>query len=165
MSFKIIETQEAFDEAIKERLERQSRKFDSEKEELIKKYEGYLSPEDVTKLKASYEDKEKKFNDSMSSQNDKYKELESKLEEANRKVSGYEKDALRLKVALANGIPYELAGKLDGDTEEELADDAKKLAAFVGNGKKAEPRFNPSESDVDGVEKAFLEKNPGLKID
>ena len=39
MAFKTIETQEQFDEAIKERLERES-----------KKYEGYMSPSDVAKL-------------------------------------------------------------------------------------------------------------------
>ena len=38
--FKVIETQEQFDEAIKERLTR-------EREKVEKEYEGYLSPKDV----------------------------------------------------------------------------------------------------------------------
>ena len=164
MSFKVIETQEELDNIVQERLDKVFKKHKGEMVELEKKFEGYLSPEDAQKLKASYEDKEKELNGSLSSKDEKYKEIEAKLAEANKKISGYELDSIRLKVALSNGIPYELAGKLEGKTEKELTTDAKKLASFMGQGTKNEPRFNPSDSDVDGVEKAFLEKNPGLKI-
>ncbi len=44
MSFKKIETQEEFDEAIKERLVREN-----------KKYEGWTSPEQLQQLKDGYE--------------------------------------------------------------------------------------------------------------
>ena len=46
--FKVIETQEAFDEAVKERLARKDK-------EMSEKYKGYLSPDDVSKMKEEYE--------------------------------------------------------------------------------------------------------------
>ena len=44
--FKAIETQEAFDAAIKARLERNTRTVT---EEVTKKYEGYISPDEAKK--------------------------------------------------------------------------------------------------------------------
>ena len=44
--FKIIDTQEAFDAAIKERLERQRKTVT---EEVTKKYEGWISPDEAGK--------------------------------------------------------------------------------------------------------------------
>lgn len=46
--FKPIETQEAFDAAIRSRLERNTRTVT---EEVTKKYEGYLSPDEVAAAK------------------------------------------------------------------------------------------------------------------
>ena len=43
---KVIDTQEAFDSAIKSRLERNTKTVT---EEVTKKFEGYLSPEDFSK--------------------------------------------------------------------------------------------------------------------
>lgn len=43
-SFKVIETQEEFDARISERLKR-------DRESFAKKYEGYISPEDLSKIK------------------------------------------------------------------------------------------------------------------
>ena len=44
--FKVIDTQEAFDAAIKERLERQRKAVT---DEVTKKYEGWISPEEAGK--------------------------------------------------------------------------------------------------------------------
>ena len=49
--FKVIDTQEAFDSAIKSRLERNTKTVT---EEVTKKFEGYLSPEDFSKKTESF---------------------------------------------------------------------------------------------------------------
>ena len=49
MAFEPIETQEAFDAAIKSRIDRNTK---SVTDEVTKKYEGYISPEDASKQTA-----------------------------------------------------------------------------------------------------------------
>ena len=168
MSFTVIETQEQLDAVIKERLERQASKHSKELAELKAKYEGYLSPDDVTKLKASYEDKVNELNGSISSNADKQKEFETQLAEANKKLSQYQRESMQVRVAMSNGIPYELASRLTGSTEEELTEDAKKLASFVSStsqvASQKSPSFNPSQNEVDGVTARFKELNPNLKF-
>ena len=166
MPFKPIETQEEFDALIKDRLAKQKAKFEEEKAEITKKYEGYLSPEDVEKAKKSYEDKVTALNASISERDEKEKTLQTQLDEANAKNSKYESSALKMRVALSNGIPYELADRLNGTTEEELTVDAKKMASLFGSSHTPQntPEYTPSNGDTDGVTQAFKKLNPTLKI-
>lgn len=69
---------------------------------------------------------------------DQIDELEGTLDDLKEQLDTTEAEreaarmkALRLEVATKAGIPAELAGKLDGETEEELADDAERLKAFL----------------------------------
>ncbi|MBR7039923.1 MAG: DUF4355 domain-containing protein, partial [Oscillospiraceae bacterium] len=108
--FKIIDTQEAFDAAVKERLERQKKAVTAEVE---KRYEGYLSPDDAKKLNEA---------------------LDAAKQESARLTA--ERDTLRLdavKVRIAHeaGLPQALAGRLAGDTEDAIRKDAEALAAAV----------------------------------
>lgn len=57
-------------------------------------------------------------------------DAEAKAREAGEngeKVTALEADVLRLRVALKHGLPEELAGRLQGGSEEELLEDAEKL--------------------------------------
>ena len=166
MPFKPIETQEDLDALIKDRLAKQKAKFEEEKAEILKKYEGYLSPEDVEKAKTSYEDKVNALNTSISERDEKEKVLQAQLDEANAKNSQYEVSALKMRVALSNGIPYELADRLNGTTEEELIADAKQMASLFGSSQTTQttPEYTPSNGDADGVTEAFRKLNPTLKI-
>lgn len=60
-----------------------------------------------------------------------YEAAVAKQEEAEAKAKGLELDALKTKVAAAVKLPAELAGRLQGETEEELTEDAKLLAAAL----------------------------------
>ncbi len=147
--FKAIETQEALDAIIKSRLERNTR---SVTEEVTKKFEGYLSPDDV-----------KKHTDQIEALNAKLKESETKIADLTAKNSAYEAASVKAKIAQEAGLPLELASRLSGSTEEELKKDAQALAELV-KPKHQQHRFNPEGSEgVSGVEKAFYAKNPGLK--
>lgn len=160
MAFKPIETQEELDRIITERLERDR-----------KKYEGYMSAEDVQKLKNTYES-------NMQTETDKYSTLEKERDDLLTKVKGYEVGTLKTKVALANGLPIGVTDYLKGETEEELTESAKALSSMFTT-PKAEPKPEPTEPEgtpsapigtnaqggtIDGVEKRFMELNPNLKI-
>ena len=165
MPFKPIETQEELDAIIKPRLAKQKAQFEEEKAELLKKYEGYLSPEDVEKAKTSYEDKVSALNTSLTERDEKEKTLQTQLDEALAKNSKYETDALKMRVALTHNIPYELADRLNGTTEEELKADAERMASYFGSPQTATtPEYTPSNGEADGVTEAFRKLNPNLKI-
>lgn len=52
--------------------------------------------------------------------------------EAERRAQRAETALLRTRIALSKGLPAELADRLQGDTEAEMADDAEALLALVG---------------------------------
>ena len=157
MAFKTIETQEELDSIIKERLEREKAK-----------YNGYMSAEDVQKLKDTYEATTK-------AENEKYSALEKEKEDLIAKVKGYEVGTLKTKVALANGLPIGVTDFLKGETEEELTESAKTLSSmFTSNvhpktkdpdGTPGAPQgSNQQGATMSAVEKRFMELNPNLKI-
>lgn len=69
--------------------------------------------------------------------------------------------AYRAKAALMAGLPEELADRLTGETEEDIRKDAEMLAGLTKG--HATPGFSVEGSIMDGVEKAFYDKNPDLK--
>lgn len=153
MSFTPINTQEEFDEAIKKRLAR-------EKE----KYEGYMSPEDVQKLKDTY----------SSSESEELRNLREENTTLKTQVAGFNRKELLNKVASDNKLPSSATQFLKGETEEELNESAKALAELFpkpGNephAKAPEPTTptasNQLDGEMSGVEKKFREMNPDLKF-
>lgn len=158
MAFKTIETQEQFDEAIKERLEREA-----------KKYEGYMSPSDVSKLQ---DDFKKQIEDAAKSSAEYTKQIEDlnkSILEKDSKISQYETSSVKMRVALANGLPYEMASRLNGSTEEEIQADAEKLVKLFnvnnqGSLNKAPQASTTKANAEDGVTRHFKEMNPNLKL-
>lgn len=158
MAFKVIETQEELDNIIRERLERAE-----------KKYEGFMSAEDVQKMKDTYEATTK-------ADNEKYSALEKEKEDLMAKVKGYEVGTLKTKVALANNLPIGATDYLKGETEEELTESAKALSSmFTPKGAEPTPKkeegkpLAPQGTNAHGatmseVEKRFAELNPNLKF-
>lgn len=61
--------------------------------------------------------------------------LREELEAAKRDADTARKDALRLKVGTAKGLPEKVAARLQGDTEEEMAADADSLLEELKPGK------------------------------
>ncbi len=126
--FKIIETQEALDAVIKDRIER-ARKTAAE--EAAKKFEGWSSPEDV-----------KKHTDQIDALTKQLKDSETKIADLTAQNSAYEISSVKMKVAHEVGLPYELASRLSGSTEEEIRQDADALSKFAVH-PQATPDFSP----------------------
>lgn len=129
MAFKIIETQEELDNIIGERLKR-------EREATEKKYAGF----DEAKEKAGkydkliaqdFEGQIRKLNDELKTEREKNAGHDQTVSEITARAEKAEKALLKVETAHKAGLPYELAARLNGDTEEELLADAKSLSSYV----------------------------------
>lgn len=115
--FKTIETQEQLDAIIKSRLDREKAKY-SDYDTLAEKIKK-LETENIS-LKQTIADKETSESTTAS------------------KIAGLEKDvitwknkSLKQQIAMKNGLPFDLADRLQGDSEESLNEDAERLASLV----------------------------------
>lgn len=127
--FKAIETQEDFDAAIKARLDRNTKTVT---DEVKKSYEGYLSPDEA-----------KKLNDQISTLTASLTEKETAIADLTAKNKQYETASVKARIAHEKGLPYELAERLSGETEQDIEADAEKLVQFVGSQKPAAPLYAP----------------------
>ena len=136
--FEAITTQEQFDQRIGERLKR-------ERETISKKYEGYLSPEDVQKKYEGYLSPEE-------------------AAEKDKKIKGYETNSVKMRIAHEHNIPYELAERLTGETEEDLKKDAETMAKFL-KAKSVPPLKSTEPGGTDGKRAAVAKMLSDLKED
>lgn len=115
--FKTIETQEELDNIVKERIRREREKFGDYDD--LKKRVSELETENSA-LKSTVEDNKQTR-----------AELDAQITELQGQVSNYETASLRTRIALQNGLPYDLADRLQGADEEALRADAERLAGFM----------------------------------
>lgn len=125
-SFKPIETQEAFDAILKDRLERKERS-------IRKEYADY----DAYRKKAEEYDKD------VSKYSGQVDSLNAKIAELQGKIGKYETDSVKKGIADEFGLPPELADRLVGSDEKELRADAKELAKHF---KRSTPRPNHEDA-------------------
>lgn len=121
-------------------------------------------PADYDDLKSAKETLEKQvgeLNGNLQTLTNEKTELETNLEKTNGQVKEYELNSLKTRIANQAGLPFDLAGRLSGETEDEIKADAEKFASFVG--KPAPAPLKPTEPDA-GYDpyKAMLE-NLNLK--
>ena len=143
--FKAIETQEDFDAAIKARLDRNTKTVT---DEVKKSYEGYLSPDEAKKLTEQVDTLTKQLT-----------EKDTSIADLSAKNKAYETASVKARIAHEKGLPYELAERLSGETEQDIAADADKLAQFVSSQKPAAPLYNPQGAGtaaVSGTDAALM---------
>ena len=148
--FKAVETQEELDKIIGERLKRERKQVEDEFSEKIsaleKENEGLKS--ENAEVKSSLE---------------KVAEKDTEIEQLQGQVKGYEKSEMQRKVALAHNIPYNLAARIRGESEEEMIEDAKSLAAYFAKDEPVPPLKNPDMGADDGG--AYKDLLDGLNLD
>ena len=143
--FKPIETQEALDAILKDRLDRQKK---SVTDEIKKQYEGWISPEDA-----------KKSADEIAALTGKLSDSEKTIADLTAKNSAYEISSVKMKVAHETGLPYELAERLSGSTEDEIRKDAETLSQFTSQAQ-ATPSFTsepPVGNSTDAAYRALAQ--------
>ena len=150
--FKAITTQEELDSIIGERLKRQ-------KESILKQYTDY------EELKTKNVDLEKELTElkkSLESSTSSKTELEKQIEELTEKVKAHDLSSLKIKYALENGIPYNLASRISGDDEESIKADAQSLSDFFKSQTPPPPLKN-TETNTKGEDVAYQNILKGLK--
>lgn len=149
--FKIIETQEQLDEIIKNRIERVKAKY-ADYDSLSAKVQNL----ETEKLK-------------LTELLDKQKEIEgtdkNKIAELEKGIQGWETKALKQKVAIKYNLPFDLADRLKGDSEESLTEDAERLASLMVA---SQPTYKQPLADVErpvksGVSAAWQDVVNNLK--
>ena len=115
--FKAIETQEQLNAIIKARLDREKEKYADYDQlaEKIKKLET-----ENTSLKQTITDKETSESTSL-----------TRISELEKDVIVWKQKSLKQQIAMKNGLPFDLADRLQGDSEESLNEDAERLASLV----------------------------------
>ena len=115
--FKAIETQEQLNTIIKARLDREKEKY-ADYDQLAEKIKN-LETEN-TNLKQTIADKETSESTTA-----------SKIADLEKDVTTWKQKSLKQQIAMKNGLPFDLADRLQGDSEESLNEDAERLASLV----------------------------------
>ena len=148
--FKAIETQEQLNAIIKARLEREKEKY-ADYDKLSEKIKN-LETENSS-LKQTITDKEASESTNLT----KIAELESN-------VSSWKNKSLKQQIAMKNGLPFELADRLQGDTEERLNEDAERLASLVSVKNYTQPLADKEPNiEPNGIEAALRSVVKNLK--
>lgn len=119
--FDPITTQEAFDAAVAQQLE-------AERETLMQKYADYNT------LKTHVGELEMQLAEARRTAQanaEKAADYDAQLTQLTEQVRGYERGAMCQRVAHETGLPFEMADRLRGETEEDMRRDAAALARFV----------------------------------
>lgn len=149
--FKIIESQEELDKIISARLKRENEKYQNQINELITERDN---------LKIQLGEK----NQALEKSESDFQGLQKSLEEKNGIISRYEIAKLKTSVALQNGIPYDLADRLNGNNEAELLEDAKRLSGYINTSKPIAPlkSVEPKGAQYEGTDAALLQLSKKL---
>lgn len=144
--FTAITTQEQFDAAIGERIKR-------ERDTIAKKYADY---EDLKTKVSDYEKQIGTLSKSIEDSAKKYAGYDKALADMTARVKGYETSSVKMRIAHETGIPYELADRLSGETEEDIRSDAKNLSQFIGKQNPSAPPLKNNEPAGGDVKSAAL---------
>lgn len=148
--FKAIETQEQLNAIIKARLDREKEKYADydQLSEKIKKLETENS-----NLKQTISDKETSEGTTA-----------SKIYELEKDVTTWKQKSLKQQIAMKNGLPFDLADRLQGDSEESLNEDAERLASLVNVKKYTQPLADKEPNfESKGTDAAWREVVKNLK--
>lgn len=123
--FKVINTQEEFDERIKERIERAEKKA-------AEAFKGWLSPDEVKALNEAHKGEIEKINAAHSDELNKYAGYDEKFNEQAEKIKSLEMAALKTKIATEKKLPLDAVEFLQGEDEESITANAEKLLKLSG---------------------------------
>lgn len=119
--FKAINTQEEFDNAIKDRLARAENKIREE-------YKAWISPDDQAKTAEKYKAEIENLKAAHSKELEKYAGYDQKFADFESKIHGYEVSNLKMRIAQEKKLPPESVEFLQGEDEESITQSADRLA-------------------------------------
>lgn len=145
--FKPIETQEQFDEMVKDRVERAKKSAAKEYESQLAELEKRANTandqaETIEQLRAKIKEAETGKT-----------ETEKAMAELSAQVTAEKLAAVKLRAAIDAGLPVEFAERLAGDDEESIKADAEAIKKMVGRSHVAPlaGTENPPENETDSA--------------
>lgn len=148
--FKVIETQEQLNAIIKARLDREKEKY-SDYDTLAEKIKN-LETEN-TSLKQTITEKETSVSTNL-----------TRISELEKDVTSWKQKSLKQQIAMKNGLPFDLADRLQGDSEESLNEDAERLASLVNIKSYTQPLADKEPNfELKGVDSAWHDVLKNLK--
>lgn len=138
--FTPIQSQEEFDNLIKDRIDRA-------KESVRKEFADY---ENIKTSLATKDAEITKLKEAAAAS-------KSQLDDLTAKLSASEAVSAKTRIALEMGIPAELIDRLAGSNEEEIRKDAENLLGVLKlSGKAPHPKFSPENNGADAAYKNML---------
>ena len=119
---------------------------------MAKKYRDYDD------LKKRVAEQETQIGDLTKERDDnakKYAGYDKTVADLQAQVKGYETSSVKMRIAHETGIPYEMANRLSGETEEDIRKDAAMLARFITKGKYTGP-LKGDGPDGESAERASM---------
>ncbi len=143
-----ISSQEELNKMFSDRAESARR---AEQARMEEKYAGF----DEFKTKAQKYDADiGKLNEKISALDGEKQTSATRISELEAKIRDYETASVKTRIARETGLPFELADRLAGDTEEAMREDAEKLRGLMKP--QAMPMYRPSgENATDGKDAAL----------
>lgn len=138
MAFAVIETQEQLEKVIGERIRQITER---EERKAAEKYADYDS------LKAQVA----ALTDQTAKQTETLNGNKATIEELTAKVHTYETASVKTAVALEMGLPYQMASRLTGDTEDAIRADAQSMLELIGTRKPSAPLGSPEPTENSGA--------------
>lgn len=135
-------SQEELNSIISDRLNKEKEKYEKQISELNAKTE-------------SYEKQIATFTSQLEDVNKKAATYESEIKERDDKIHAYESQSVKMRIAHEIGLPYELAGRLSGETEEELKADAESMKTLMNLSTTQMPRKSTEPVKEDDLEAAY----------
>lgn len=127
--FTPITTQEQLNEIIGERVSK-----------VKLKYEGYISPDELNKIKADYDKQIADMNSAAEASAKKYADFDKQLADRDAKIKGYESHSVKTRIAHELGLPYGAAEYLKGDDEKSIKESAEAFKSLLGtNNRRSAP--------------------------
>jgi len=122
--FKAINTQEEFDERIKERIERAEKKA-------ADAFKGWASPDDIKALEEKHKDDIAKINAAHAEELKKYAGYDEKFAAYESEIKGLKTSALKTKIANEKKLPMDAVEFLQGEDEKTISESADKLSKLA----------------------------------
>lgn len=154
--FTPITTQEQFDAIMKDRLER-------ERTSVAKKYEGYTSPTDLEQIRKDYDTQISTLSKDAETNAKKYADYDKQITDRDARLKHYETASVKTRIAHETGLPYEMASRLSGESEDDIRKDAESLVKLIGKNKPIVPLADQEEKHDGGKNAAVRALAKSLK--
>ena len=108
---------------------------------------------------------QKQLDDANSTLENERTTLQEQIQTLEKESSTYKTNDMKLRIALENNIPYELANKLSGEDEESLRQDAQTLANYIAKPETIAPLKDVEPPVVDSETESYKNILNNLKLE